>query len=53
MRLKTKVIVNPESNKGRTRKRWGEIRDGLRSFIRARPSRKARSSSSASAATAR
>jgi diacylglycerol kinase (ATP) len=34
MRLKTKVIVNPESNKGRTRKRWGEIREGLRSFIR-------------------
>ncbi|OGD18206.1 MAG: hypothetical protein A2V76_09750 [Candidatus Aminicenantes bacterium RBG_16_63_14] len=34
MRLKTEVIVNPESNRGRTRKRWGEIRDGLRSFIR-------------------
>ncbi len=34
MRLKTQVIVNPESNKGRTRKRWGEIREGLRSFIR-------------------
>ena len=34
MRLKTKVIVNPESNKGRTRKRWGEIREGLRTFIR-------------------
>jgi diacylglycerol kinase (ATP) len=34
MQLKTQVIVNPESNKGRTRKRWGEIRDGLRSFIR-------------------
>jgi len=34
MRLKTRVIVNPESNKGRTRKRWGEIREGLRSFIR-------------------
>jgi diacylglycerol kinase (ATP) len=34
MRLKTKVIVNPASNRGRTRKRWGEIRDGLRSFIR-------------------
>jgi diacylglycerol kinase (ATP) len=34
MRLKTKVIVNPESNRGRTRKRWGEIRDGLKSFIR-------------------
>jgi YegS/Rv2252/BmrU family lipid kinase len=34
MRLKTQVIVNPESNRGRTRKRWGEIREGLRSFIR-------------------
>jgi diacylglycerol kinase (ATP) len=34
MRLKTQVIVNPESNRGRTRKRWGEIRDGLKGFIR-------------------
>ncbi|MCK7484064.1 MAG: hypothetical protein M0C28_49170 [Candidatus Moduliflexus flocculans] len=34
MRLKTKVIVNPESNRGRTRKRWGEIREGLKHFIR-------------------
>jgi YegS/Rv2252/BmrU family lipid kinase len=34
MRLKTKVIINPESNRGRTRKRWGEIREGLRHFIR-------------------
>jgi YegS/Rv2252/BmrU family lipid kinase len=34
MRLKTQVIVNPESNKGRTRKRWSEIREGLKSFIR-------------------
>jgi diacylglycerol kinase (ATP) len=34
MRLKTKVIVNPESNRGRTRKRWTEIREGLRHFIR-------------------
>jgi YegS/Rv2252/BmrU family lipid kinase len=34
MRLKTKVIVNPESNRGRTRKRWAEIRDGLRHFVR-------------------
>jgi YegS/Rv2252/BmrU family lipid kinase len=33
-RFKTQVIVNPESNRGRTRKRWGEIRDGLRSFLR-------------------
>ena len=34
MRHKTKVIVNPESNRGRTRKRWGEIRAGLRHVIR-------------------
>ena len=34
MRLKTRVIVNPESNRGRTRKRWGKIREGLRHFIR-------------------
>jgi diacylglycerol kinase (ATP) len=34
MRLKTQVIVNPESNRGRTRKRWTEIREALRSFIK-------------------
>ncbi|HPW18758.1 MAG TPA: diacylglycerol kinase family lipid kinase [Candidatus Aminicenantes bacterium] len=34
MRLKTKVIVNPASNRGRTRKRWSEIREGLRHFVR-------------------
>ena len=34
MRHKTKVIVNPASNRGRTRKRWGEIREGLRHFVR-------------------
>lgn len=34
MRHKTKVIVNPASNRGRTRMRWGEIREGLKSFIR-------------------
>jgi diacylglycerol kinase (ATP) len=34
MRFKTQVIVNPESNRGRTRKRWGEIREGLKGFIR-------------------
>ena len=35
MRLvKTQVIVNPASNRGRTRKRWGEIRDALRSFFK-------------------
>ncbi|HOI45583.1 MAG TPA: diacylglycerol kinase family lipid kinase [Candidatus Aminicenantes bacterium] len=34
MRLKTQVIVNPESNQGRTRKRWTEIREALRAFIK-------------------
>ncbi len=34
MRLKTQVIVNPESNRGRTRKRWKEIREALRAFIK-------------------
>jgi diacylglycerol kinase (ATP) len=33
-RFKTHVIVNPESNRGRTRKRWGEIREALKNFIR-------------------
>ncbi|MFO7733038.1 MAG: diacylglycerol kinase family lipid kinase [Candidatus Aminicenantes bacterium] len=33
MQFKTQVIVNPESNKGRTRKRWAEIREGLKSFV--------------------
>ena len=32
--LKTQVIVNPESAKGQTRKRWSQIRDGIRHFIR-------------------
>jgi YegS/Rv2252/BmrU family lipid kinase len=32
-RLKTKVIVNPASAKGQTRKRWSQIRDGIRHFI--------------------
>ena len=32
--VKTQVIVNPASNRGRTRKRWGEIRDALRSFFK-------------------
>jgi diacylglycerol kinase (ATP) len=31
---KTQVIVNPESNRGRTRKRWSEIREALRSFFK-------------------
>jgi YegS/Rv2252/BmrU family lipid kinase len=33
-RFKTHVIVNPESNRGRTRKRWGDIREALKNFIR-------------------
>ena len=33
-RLKTHVIVNPESDKGQTRRRWVHIREGLRHFIR-------------------
>jgi YegS/Rv2252/BmrU family lipid kinase len=33
-RFKTHVIVNPESNQGRTRRRWGDIREALKSFIR-------------------
>jgi diacylglycerol kinase (ATP) len=32
-RLKTQVIVNPESAKGLTRRRWSHIRDGIRHFI--------------------
>jgi len=32
-RLKTQVIVNPESAKGRTRERWSHIRDGIRHFF--------------------
>ena len=32
-RFKTQVIVNPESAKGQTRKRWGHIREGIRHFI--------------------
>jgi diacylglycerol kinase (ATP) len=31
--LKTRVIVNPESDKGQTRKRWAHIREGMRHFI--------------------
>jgi YegS/Rv2252/BmrU family lipid kinase len=33
-RLKTQVIVNPESNRGRTRHRWKEIKEAIRSQIR-------------------
>lgn len=32
-RLKTQVIVNPESAKGRTRERWSRIREGIRHFF--------------------
>ncbi|MBN2198853.1 MAG: diacylglycerol kinase family lipid kinase [Candidatus Aminicenantes bacterium] len=31
---KTQVIVNPESNKGRTRRRWSEIKSALRGFFK-------------------
>jgi YegS/Rv2252/BmrU family lipid kinase len=34
LHIKTQVIVNPESNQGRTRKRWTEIKEGLRHFIK-------------------
>jgi diacylglycerol kinase (ATP) len=32
-RLKTQVIVNPESNQGRTGRRWSDIKEALRSFF--------------------
>lgn len=31
---KTQVIVNPESNKGRTRKRWTKIKEALQTFLK-------------------
>jgi YegS/Rv2252/BmrU family lipid kinase len=34
MHLKTQVIVNPESNQGRTRKKWKHIREALKAFIK-------------------
>jgi len=34
MFLKTQVIVNPESNKGRTRKRWKQIKEALKTFLK-------------------
>lgn len=34
MRLKTQVIVNPESNQGRTRKRWSQIKEAFRGFLK-------------------
>jgi NAD kinase len=32
-RLRTQVIVNPESAKGRTRERWSHIQEGIRHFF--------------------
>jgi len=34
MFLKTQVIINPESNQGRTKKRWEHIKEALKSFIK-------------------
>jgi len=34
MSLKTQVIVNPESNQGRTKKRWKRIKEVLKSFLK-------------------
>ncbi|MCJ7581212.1 MAG: diacylglycerol kinase family lipid kinase [Candidatus Aminicenantes bacterium] len=34
MLLKTQVIINPESNQGRTKKRWEHIREALKFFIK-------------------
>lgn len=34
MQLRTQVIVNPASNKGRTRLRWQEMRASIREFIK-------------------
>lgn len=34
MLLKTQVIVNPESDKGRTAKRWKSIKESLKNFIK-------------------
>lgn len=31
--LKTQVIINPESNKGRTKKRWRYLKEAIQSFI--------------------
>lgn len=31
---KTQVIVNPESNKGRTRKKWKHIKEALKIFLK-------------------
>lgn len=32
-RLKTQIIINPESDKGRTGKRWSQIKSALQSFF--------------------
>lgn len=34
MFLKTQVIVNPESNKGRTKRRWDQIKEALKAFLK-------------------
>ncbi|MFC2161267.1 diacylglycerol/lipid kinase family protein [Acidobacteriota bacterium] len=34
MSLKTQVIINPESNQGRTKKKWNHIREALKFFIK-------------------
>lgn len=34
MGLRTQVIVNPESDKGRTRKRWKKIKEALKAFLK-------------------
>jgi YegS/Rv2252/BmrU family lipid kinase len=34
MSLKTQVIVNPESNRGRTRRRWTQIKEALNTFLK-------------------
>jgi diacylglycerol kinase (ATP) len=34
MFLKTQVIVNPESNRGRTRRRWKQIKEALKAFLK-------------------
>ncbi|MEE8377094.1 MAG: diacylglycerol kinase family protein [Candidatus Aminicenantaceae bacterium] len=31
---KTQIIINPESNQGRTKKRWEHIKEALKSFIK-------------------
>lgn len=33
MRLKTQVIINPEADRGRTGRRWAQIKEALKSFL--------------------